>query len=330
MKRGVLVLFTLVLSSFPSMANAQSPIDLFEKGDPELLTVSIASIKDTSQLYDNNASTAVQIDLASEPVDFVFGFKDKTVTASRLRVTTKGLAKDSVEVEILVSTISATEGYRTLRSSFLRESGRLPQELNFVDSAAKWVIVRFTPLKPNTSFSLCELDLLGFPTEPATFYKFDDSPTEAFEVFSQLSSTVDVSISEEEKAMFEDAKDGTFDDISFAEASLLSNGVIDSDERKQYLDKINRLADQLSQSANKSTPPFERGEALFNSFTNRHFKKGMSHFKQTYPLCWRTRRLTVFRQRPFSTFSHVKWGSTREGLKFQTMRFRSFTTAQNM
>lgn len=73
-------------------------------------------------------------------------------------------------------------------------------------------------------------------------YKFKESPANALKVLEQLQSEFDVTVSDDERALFDDASDGHLDDWALTEAALLASGVDDTAQRQRYLEQLTRLA----------------------------------------------------------------------------------------
>lgn len=217
-------------------------------------------IPDEQLLRDNDTKTKVRI-RAQRTVDLVYHLPE-LCTVSELRIFTEDLAAQQATIEILVSTTSATFGFRSLRVEPLMKSSDSWQAIRFEPAAAEWAIVRFSPLKDRCSFSAAEVSVLGHSGSPETAYKFDESPADAIHVLQKLSEFVNIEISDQEELLFDDAKDGKLDDHSFAEASLLSAGVSNSARREQYLNRIDVLTKEATQQIAEDLGPFEKGQQL--------------------------------------------------------------------
>ena len=242
-------------------------------------TESSSPIQQEERLRDGDTSTGVSIQIeAGQPLDVVFQFAE-TVTVRDAAIVTEGVLANQATIEILASTLSASVGFRSLRVEPMKASRNGSRHnFSFDPSAAKWVIVRFVPLEKSKrlSFSILELELNGYVGIPASTYLFDESPADAINVLARLSDSIDVQLSKSEKTLFEDAKDGKFDRISFAEASLLSSGVDDVEQRKELLAKIDRLESEAKKVVPQDLPTFERGQRLLEWLHAGALKRGYS------------------------------------------------------
>lgn len=231
-------------------------------------------------LRDGDVASKVPVNtLAAKPVQLLYSFGGKTVTLKKLRISTKGIKKDVAKIEVLVSTVSAKEGYSSLRVEPLNASKGW-QSFEFEQGAAKWIMIKVIPFKGQASFTIAELELIGHEGPPVTVYKFKESPASALQVLAKLSASVNLKISPEERSLFADAADGKLDTWSFAEASLLSSGVTDKRQRARYLKQIDALHAAASKSIPTNIDTFARGRALLTWLHKRAFKKGYKE-KQT-------------------------------------------------
>jgi tetratricopeptide (TPR) repeat protein len=73
-------------------------------------------------------------------------------------------------------------------------------------------------------------------------------PTEALNTLAQLDGRKPA-VTDDEHGLFEDARDGKFDQYSFAEACLIAGFVTDQRDRKKYLDRL----DEIEAAARKAT-----------------------------------------------------------------------------
>ncbi len=138
-------------------------------------------------------------------------------------------------------------------------------------------MIRLTPIalmdKP-TTFVVAEISLLGHLGAPESNYEFAESPVDAFQVLPKLQETVDTDISEDEASMFEDARDGSFDSWSFAEAALLSSGVKNKQQRQLYLSRLDKLEAQAAEAVKGLHTPLQKGDLLLKWLHKGALNKG--------------------------------------------------------
>lgn len=184
-------------------------------------------------------------------------------------------------LDVLVSQISPRAGFQSVRSEPLKDLAG-PQKITFATVGARWVMLKFRAAQPGqtaqpfASIGLAELRLSGQEGSPQTRYRFNESPATSFEVLRQLEadSSLDLSISPDEKSLFADAADGQLDQWSFAEAALITSGVIRSDARKPFLKQIDRLEADARKAVATATTPFDKGAALLRHLHVGPFAKG--------------------------------------------------------
>ncbi len=247
---------------------ADKPINLLRHPAAKLETTT-ASPGDRAKLAaltDGDPTTvAVAPTKASDPLDVVFGFGGATVALEKLVVQLPQPAPAGArthKVEVLVSTVSPNAGFHSLRSNALEESGK-PQSFSFPSTAAGWIMLRFTPSDDVAQVAVAEVEVVGHEGPPATHYEFKESPAKSFDVLAKIKmSDLNVTITPDEAAMFDDAKDGKFDQWSFAEAALLASGVTDKQHRKALLTAVDRLEGKAKQATAAAKAPFDRGEKL--------------------------------------------------------------------
>lgn len=104
-------------------------------------------------------------------------------------------------------------------------------------------------------------------------YKFKESPANALKVLEQLQSEFDVTVSEDERSLFDDASDGRLDSWSLAEAALLASGVDDASQRQRYLAQLTRLGVSAKRALNASSEKPD-GELLLRWMHQRPLKSG--------------------------------------------------------
>ncbi|OAI50286.1 hypothetical protein AYO44_05730 [Planctomycetaceae bacterium SCGC AG-212-F19] len=200
------------------------------------------------------------------PLDIVFGFGGATVTAERLVVVQPlqpppGAATE--RVEILVSTVSPHFGFRSVRADVLKPQVRV-QEFGFLPVGARWIMVRLTPAEKATRVALAEVAILGREGPPVSNYAFNEAPAKAIDLLARLKkiSTLNITVTPDESALFEDAKDGQLNKWSFAEAALLACGVQDAAKRKAYLAQLDVLEIEARKSLQGAKTPEEKGRKL--------------------------------------------------------------------
>lgn len=224
------------------------------------------SLPNENLLRDAKPETATSVRIeAGQQLEIVYQFGEETVTIEGSKILVRGLQAKQATLEILASTLSPTTGFRSLRVEPINKaSAKLPQTLRFEPAAAKWAIIRVMPThdKKPLAFSIAEIELNGYVGIPKSAYLFSESPADAIKVLSQLSDSIPLNLSEDEQKLFVDAKDGKLDEITFAEASLLSSGITEPSKRKELLDKIDQMESQCKQTIFESLPPFERGQKL--------------------------------------------------------------------
>ena len=291
-KRKFVFIWLLCLSwaHAPSFAHAQttpatqSRIENLLSLETVMLDESALKLTGAKRLRDGDNKTATRVVVEStQPLDLVFDFGDQPVTVDRLSLETKGLKKNQASIEVLVSTMSSTAGYRSLRTEPMNASGKLPQRFPFEPAAGRWVMIRITSADKKVDrleFSIAELVVGGYVGTPKSVYKFDESPADAIKVLAKLSDSVQVNLSKDEELLIADAHDGKLDDFSFAEASLLSSGIVDSQMREPLLRKIDQMVAQCEKVIPKNGETFARGKLLLTSLHNGHLQNGYRE-KQT-------------------------------------------------
>ena len=238
----------LLWLSAPALAGDDKPVDL--------LRLPAAKVEQTTALGDDvrglraltdgdGASAATAAATETAPLDVVYGFGEATVSPERLRVVLpEGAAPDArtATVEILVSTDSPNAGFRSVRVDPLAASAK-PQEFAFTPTAARWILLRFTPAPKATRVQVATVEVLGREGPPKSRYEFAESPAKAFDVLARLekSASVKVAVSADEAALFAKAHAAPLDPAEFAEAALLASGVLDGAQRRAYLAKIDDL-----------------------------------------------------------------------------------------
>ena len=214
-------------------------------------------------LIDNKPLTTASLQCSSEtPVELLYSF-DEIVSVEKLhlqRSKKSGKSKMVGELELLVSSLSSTMGFQLLRSAEISDRTSV-QRFHFPQTGAKWLLVRVL-CNDAQALNLSGLQIFGHPGPPQSNYSFKESPAEALQVLTRLKKSVKVSITPDEESLFEDARDGRFDEWSFAEAALLASGVQDPQQRKRYLEKLDKLEKSAHNATSDYTKPFQKGEAL--------------------------------------------------------------------
>lgn len=93
------------------------------------------------------AALTVESAAAPTPLDIVYGFDGATVAPEEVRVTLPDKSQTDAGapgLEILVSTVSAHTGFRSLRADPLAPGSR-QQTFQFPPTAAQWILVRLLP-----------------------------------------------------------------------------------------------------------------------------------------------------------------------------------------
>lgn len=218
-----------------------------------------------ARLTDGDASTVAEIEAPTDTsLDITFTFGGGVVAPEGIRVTLpEGSGSAAAGVEILVSTVSAHAGFRSLRADPLVAEGE-PQTFEFPTAAARWIIVRLTPQPGAHTVAAAEVEVIGREGEPKSHYAFAESPAKAFDVLARLERTTSlgVAVSDAEKAMFAKAKAGRLTPVEFAEAALLASGVVDPGKRNEYLKRLDALEQQARAAVADARTPAAKGEAL--------------------------------------------------------------------
>jgi hypothetical protein len=105
---------------------------------------------------------------APTPLDIVYGFDGATVTPEEVRVTLPDKSQTdagAAGLEILVSTVSAHTGFRSLRTDPL-DPGSRQQTFQFPPAAAQWILVRLLPSPGNPKVAAAEIEVFGHEGTP--------------------------------------------------------------------------------------------------------------------------------------------------------------------
>jgi hypothetical protein len=206
-------------SAWPAVAAPEhKPINLLrlpsavleETTAPQVEAAGLKALTD-----DNPATAATASATPDAPLDVVFGFGGKTVAPENLVVhlprQVPAEASPAARVEILASTLSAHAGFQSLRADPLKPTAD-PQSFTFPPTAARWIMLRFTPGPKAKQVAVAEVAVLGHEGSPVTHYAFAESPSKAIDVLGRLKklSSLNITISKDEGSLFDDVKDGRF------------------------------------------------------------------------------------------------------------------------
>lgn len=277
-KLAGLTVAAVLLAARTGFALDDKPVNLLRLASAKVeSTTSPADVAAIARLTDGDATTVAEIDAtAATPLDVTFTFGGGVVAPEGIRVTLpEGSERAAARVEILVSTVSAHAGFRSLRADPLAAEGK-PQRFEFPATAARWIIVRLAPQSGTRTVAAAEVEVMGREGEPKSHYAFSESPAQAFDVLSRLEKTTSlkVAVSDDEKAMFAKAKAGRLTPVEFAEAALLASGVVDAGKRKKYLRRLDTLEQQARAAVANARNPAAKGEALLKWLHRGPMSKG--------------------------------------------------------
>jgi len=266
----VAALWTVTLAAVGGAVRAddENPVDLLTLPAASVVATTAPGGDTTSvaALADGKADTVAEVDVApGTTLDVVYAFGDAEVAPQGVRVTLPD-AKTSEDaagrVEVLVSTVSAHAGFVSVRGDPLAAGP--PRLLSFPPIAARFVLVRLTPAAGKARVAAAEVEVLGFAGPPKSRYAFSESPARAFDVLAGLSKTTSLhpTITADERALFDRARQGRLDRKTFEEAALLASGVTDPARRKAYVERLDALEAEAKKALAGASTPAERGEAL--------------------------------------------------------------------
>lgn len=268
-----------LIAVLPCPASAETSVNLLRLPSVTLEATSLVGDRtsDISRLMDGKRETVVKIDPGgSDTVDFVFGFGGETVAPEAVVVVlSEGGGTPPARVEVLASTVSPQTGFKSLRSDPIKRSPSV-QTFAFMPAAARWVMVRLTLSKKAAPVSLAEIEILGHPGEPKTNYAFSETPARVIDILSRLEKggTVSLAISEDEKRAFQNAKGGRLDSAAFAEVALLASGVLDPEKRKNYIGRIEAIAQKAQLAVASARDTKDRADTLLRWLHREVLKKG--------------------------------------------------------
>jgi tetratricopeptide (TPR) repeat protein len=265
----IVLIVCLMMSQVAARAADEEPVNLLRLPAAKIEQSSIVGqeLRGLAALADGDVVRAATATAGVEtPLTIVYGFGGDQVALERLTITVPrgtGDTSPPVRVDLLVSSLSAHSGFQSVRTDQLQSGGK-PQEFPFTPIGAKWIMLRFFPGQQSSRVAIAEVSVLGYPGPPKTRYKFKESPAKAFDVLRKLESisALGVKITDDEAKLFDDAKDGKLDDWSFAEAALVSSGVLDRANRQKYLARLEAIEAEARKVVAKSATPFDKGRAL--------------------------------------------------------------------
>ena len=242
------------------------------------LTAPLASV--SAALMDGKPDTAATFNSQDgAPVDLLFRFDPETVAPDGLIVTlAEGeTAPAPQRVDILVSTLSPTSGFVSLRTERI-DPLRRDQKMSFRPRAASWVQIRLYPAADSTQISLGDLRLKGVLGPPETTYAFGETPSSAIEIISALEGIREgrMTLTAEEREIFERAGQGALESKDFVSIALLASGVDDPAALESYHDRIDALTAKAKATLAPGTSPAETGSALLTFLHEETFTNGYS------------------------------------------------------
>ncbi len=225
------------------------------------------------------------------PLEMVFGFGGAVVTPERVmvRLAAKQSEGGGARVEVRVSADSPDAGFQFVRADPLKANGD-KQEFNLPPTAAKWIMLRFTPAAKSKQLAIADLSILGREGPPASQYAFKETPARALDVLARLKklSKLNVDITDDEASLFADVKDGKFQKWTFAEAALLASGVHDKAKRQTSLKRIDWMTESAKQATNGATTPLVKGDMLLRWLHKGPMAKGYKAQQTDLPVILET------------------------------------------
>lgn len=272
-----LAMAAVVVQPRAGFAADDDPVNLLRLASATVEATSSADAATIAGLTDGDGTTVAEIDATeAAPLDVTFTFGGEVVAPEGIRVTLPEASDHAAaRVEILVSTVSAHAGFRSLRADPLAGEGK-PEAFEFPATAARWIIVRLSPRPGAHKVAAAEVEVIGREGEPKSHYAFAESPAKAFDVLARLEKTtaLKLSVSNDEKAMFAKAKAGRLTPVEFAEAVLLASGVVDAGKKKLYLKRLDALEQKARAAVAKADTPAAKGEALLKWLHKGPMSKG--------------------------------------------------------
>jgi len=272
-------LLIVVLASLQATAQAktQAKENLLVRPDLVFLADKSSGLNLDSALKikDENLDTSATVALTDDTQTvLLYSFNDTTVTPTSLGIYVSGLENDQASVEILVSQDGPDTGYLSLRTEPLRASEN-GQRFKFEPAAAKWLMVKIASYGQAVEFSLKEIEIEGYEGPPVSLYAFDEAPSTAIDVLSSLEQ-IDLAfdIHSDEIALLKDAEDGELDTWSFAEASLISSGVVDASQRAKLLEQLDAVTEEARTVTDNENSAFDKGRVLLKWLHERSMSEG--------------------------------------------------------
>ncbi|MFQ5730872.1 MAG: tetratricopeptide repeat protein [Planctomycetaceae bacterium] len=250
----------ILVAATQGRAAATKPVNLLRQASATVVRSSVAGPRSLRPLFDGRTATRFTAE-NGRSLEVVFSFADKAVTPHELEVllaVPKPNGTAAATFDVLSASDSATTGYQSLRSGVLKSLDK-PQRFAFKPIAARWIMLRITPLRSSGNLSIAEIVVRGRAGLPAAKYRFEQSPARALAL---LGKSIKVSITADETALFADARDGKLDRFSFAEAVLIASGITDRGKRAVYLRHIDRLEAEARKALADANTPTQKGRRL--------------------------------------------------------------------
>jgi len=265
---------TTVLQPVGCSGEEKKPVNLLQLPGARLSTTAIVeNARHTlTRLADGDAATSAVLPGSAEPVDIQVDFGDKIVSPAEMAVSLPVLqdAKAPAQIEVLGSMLPGQAGLRSLKDVRLKAKPAV-QRFKLPASGVRYLLIRITPPAGAKEFSVGDIAMLGHVGPPPTSYAFKESPAAAIKVLARLKQSV--SLSQDEKDLFDDAKDGRLDTFTLAEAGLIASGAGDAAQRKQHLQKFQQLTQQAKQ-VTAGGGDFDKGERLLRWLHQKTFAGG--------------------------------------------------------
>ncbi|MFV2052388.1 hypothetical protein [Aliiroseovarius sp. YM-037] len=264
-KYGLLFSLTLVASAATASADSEA-VDLLPLATFESDLATTETESQSTLLRDGDTKTIAEFVVSENtPVDLVYDFADGIVAPQELIVTlpVSGEGIPPARIDVLVSTVSPTSGFRSLRTEVLDGLAQ-SAEIEFRATTARWVMVRLFPAQNATEVALAELALIGVEGPPETVYSFGTAPTDALTVIESLSGLAmgSFGLEDDERRLFEIAASGSFSTDDFEHAALLASGVKDPAKRAAYQRQISDLEAAARATINFNASTSESGADL--------------------------------------------------------------------
>ncbi|WP_108816574.1 hypothetical protein [Loktanella sp. Alg231-35] len=233
----------------------------FERG----LTLA-SRVTDVAALTDGDPATIASFDTpVGEPVDLVFRFPDGPVSPNRVELILSPAADDAspVRIDILVSTVSPTAGFRSLREEGI-DPLRVNQGFDLRPAATGWLMLRLHPGIDTDRVALAEIAVAGHTGPPESSYAFGESPANALQLLEGLGTLepAEFALSGAEREIFASRAEGMFDQRAFEEAALLASGVTNPAARQGYIARLDAIETAARNALDTEAPPARLGADL--------------------------------------------------------------------